>query len=197
MRKITEIRVFGLHSVPQNFPEGQDTELKPFYKERKNLYCSRRFSGETKFFKIGKLDKPIHLKFDDNCKIYSEHPKELEKLVSEIKVMAMFDRYGKFFSDGDERNIFKITIERGGRKIEFEFGTSIVDSSVNMAPSMYDILCVLRSESYCPIDFDEFCSEFGYNTDSIKAAKAHRECLKMRAKVERIFRSEELEYLPS
>lgn len=197
MRKTTEIKVYGIQSIPQDFPEGQETERKPFHKEG-SKYVSGLFSGETKFFKIGKLDKPVRLKIDDSCKEYSEHPEELEKLVSEIEVTATFDRYGEHFPGNDhKRNIFKITVKRNGREIEFEYGSSVVASSVNMAPSMYDILCTLRVESHCPLDFDEFCLEFGYDTDSIKASKTHRDSLKMRAKIEKIFSSEELEYLPS
>ena len=50
---------------------------------------------------------------------------------------------------------------------------------------MYDILATLTK--YDPIDFNNFCLDFGYNTDSIKALKTYKAVVKEYKAVVRLF----------
>ncbi len=43
----------------------------------------------------------------------------------------------------------------------------------------------------CPESFEEFCSEFGYDNDSIKASKIWEGCLVQTRNLHRVFPSEE------
>lgn len=79
--------------------------------------------------------------------------------------------YGKHFADDKEsRYIFNCTLSRNGKKYTFNFGQSI--AAGNVEPTMYDILTCLTK--YNPETFEDFCSEYGYNTDSINAQKTYK-----------------------
>lgn len=145
----------------------------------------------------------------------SKYTEQAEKFLKDTGTTfkAEFLNHGKHFEDDKEmRDIYKITLERNGRKWDFNFGQSIARSgdafghrkkcsksncqTVNNlgvckvhdtrreAPNAYDVLaCIEKSDVGT---FEEFCSNFGYNTDSKKAEKVYfavqkesKECLKM------------------
>jgi len=60
-------------------------------------------------------------------------------------------------------------------------------------PSAYDAFATITK--YDPGSFSEFCSEFGYDTDSIKARDAWQAMVEEWAQVRRFFTSEEIEWL--
>ncbi len=62
---------------------------------------------------------------------------------------------------------------------------------------LYLILCCVRSEFYIPPIFEDFCSEFGYDTNSRKAFSMWQESLKVSQKFQSIFTDEEIESFPS
>jgi hypothetical protein len=78
--------------------------------------------------------------------------------------------YGKHFAeDKENRHIFNCTLTRKGKRYTFNFGQSIAAGSVE--PTMYDILTCLTKHD--PETFENFCSEYGYNEDSIKSLKTY------------------------
>jgi hypothetical protein len=66
-------------------------------------------------------------------------------------------------------------------------------NSIKNPPTAHDILSCL--DATCPLDFDEWCLQFGYETNNRKAYASWEACLKQRAALERMFNSEELEQL--
>lgn len=64
-------------------------------------------------------------------------------------------------------------------------------------PTAYDILTCLGGDSYVSDDFDEFCSEYGYNnepgSERTKARKIWKACLAQNAKLHRCFTEEQIE----
>jgi len=61
------------------------------------------------------------------------------------------------------------------------------------APTAYDILtCLTKSDTG---SFEEFCSEFGYDTDSIKAERIYKLVLEEWSNVQRIWTDTEIEKL--
>lgn len=60
-------------------------------------------------------------------------------------------------------------------------------------PTEYDILACLTK--YDPYTFENFCSEYGYDTDSMKANKTYYAVLEEYRNIERIFTAEQLEEL--
>ena len=78
--------------------------------------------------------------------------------------------YGYHFTnDKENRYIFNCTLTRKGKRYTFNFGQSIAAGSVE--PTMYDILACLTKHD--PETFENFCSEYGYNEDSIKSLKTY------------------------
>lgn len=62
---------------------------------------------------------------------------------------------------------------------------------------LYSILTCVRSEYSCPATFDDFCTEFGYDTDSRKAYRTFEACTEQSRKLSRVFTPEEIESFPS
>ena len=64
-------------------------------------------------------------------------------------------------------------------------------------PTAYDILTCLGSDSYVSDDFDEFCSEYGYDntpgSERTKARKIWKLCLAQNKKLHRYFTEEQIE----
>jgi len=159
----------------------------------------------------------------EKCIKYSEKPEELRALLGELSVSVELDGIKKYFSeDTTPRLCGKITIERKPRRpAVFSFGFSINDTEAFQPPKghnwdeqrknsrinakkreefqhdlLYTVLACCASDYYCPKSFVDFCGEYGYSTDSIKARDTHRACLEQSAKLENIFRPAEVEALP-
>lgn len=135
----------------------------------------------------------------------------LEKHKAKIK--TKFVAYDKHFPDDDKpRDIYEVTIEREGHKpYVFRFGQSIMNSSgyvelcadqrrdrgesyssvqkyrkqAHRPPSDYDILAAVTKND--PGTFEEFCGDFGYDTDSRKAEGIYFAVQKEFSEVRRIF----------
>lgn len=64
-------------------------------------------------------------------------------------------------------------------------------------PTAYDILTCLGGDSYVDDDFEEFCSEYGYDntpgSERTKARKIWRACLAQNEKLHRCFTEEQIE----
>lgn len=151
---------------------------------------------------------------------------------TDTNVIIEFLRNGKHFDDDKEnRDVYKVTIKRGGRRFSFEFGNStsnsqyyqdnnikertyntcgaprsggyrILDISKYMPyislksgtpPSEYDILTCLTK--YDVGSFEDFCDEYGYDTDSRKAKKTYKAVEKEYTNVCKIWSDVEIEQL--
>lgn len=78
--------------------------------------------------------------------------------------------------------------------IEKKWFNNIVDTvDIAITPTAYDILACL-SPLY-ENNFEDFCSSFGYDVDSIKAKKTYNACLKQDSNLGKLFSHDELERL--
>lgn len=83
---------------------------------------------------------------------------------------------------GVTRDIFLVALTNkiSGKMYRTEFGQSLAESHKDNRPkhkpSVADVLYSI--ERYDPETFDDFCSNFGYNNDSIKAHKIYIEAQK-------------------
>lgn len=92
--------------------------------------------------------------------------------------------YRKYFVDDREyRFVFKLRLKRNKKQYTFTFGQSIAQGSNE--PNLYDVLACLTK--YDPNTFEDFCSEFGYDSDSRNAVKIYKAVCKERQAVERLF----------
>lgn len=100
--------------------------------------------------------------------------------------------YGKHFTDDKEsRYIFNCTLKHNRKRYTFNFGQSIAAGM--QEPTMYDVLSCLQK--YEVGTFDDFCSAYGYNNDSIKAHKTYLAVDREYKNMLRVFGSELLEQM--
>ena len=101
-----------------------------------------------------------------------------------VKMVVLDTEYGKHFDDDrDNRYIFKIKLSRNGKSYTFKFGQSIVGG--DKEPTFYDIFTCLQKHDVG--SFEDFCGEFGYDTDSRKAERSYNAVCKEYKGVERLF----------
>ena len=121
-----------------------------------------------------------------------------------VSFKATFIKNGKHFTDDKEdRDIFRCTFKRLNFKtfssqycqFSLKFGQSINNSTGTgkNKPTSYDVLSCLQK--YDVGTFEDFCSEFGYDTDSRKAEKTYKAVCKEFANVQRFFTNDEIEQL--
>ena len=118
--------------------------------------------------------------------IMSEYLKQANDFAKKFGVkLKIVDReYGKHFSDDkEERWRFKCKLIRHGKSYTFWFGQSI--AAGDEKPNIYDVLSCL--DKYESRDFDDFCSNYGYDNNSIKALKTYKLVEKEYENVERLF----------
>ncbi|KKN68468.1 hypothetical protein LCGC14_0451040 [marine sediment metagenome] len=85
-----------------------------------------------------------------------------------------------FDDDKESRDVFGITFRRmrGSCSIAHRFGITFGQSTADSTgsgdnkPSAYAVLTCLTKRD--PGTFEEFCAEYGYDTDSRKAEKTHK-----------------------
>lgn len=99
-----------------------------------------------------------------------------------------------FDGDKEKRDIYKFTFKRGSRSFYGQFGQSISDIIHKpIEPTAYDILACLTK--YDPGTFEDFCREFGYDTDSRSAEKTYNAVCEEYEKVKTIWTDAEIEQL--
>lgn len=96
-----------------------------------------------------------------------------------------------FDEDKDCRDIYWITLKNSSHRYRFTFGQSIANAGE--APSEYDVLACLTK--YDPNSFEDFCSDFGYDSDSRRAEKTYKAVCKEWENITKLFTSEEIEQL--
>lgn len=98
-----------------------------------------------------------------------------------------------FYFPGDEytRDIYNIVLKNKAHRYRFTFGQSIANAGKH--PTAYEVLSCLQK--YDVGTFDDFCSDFGYDTDSRKAYKAYKAVLREWKNVGLLFTTEQLEML--
>ncbi len=101
-----------------------------------------------------------------------------------VKLQILGMDYKKHFSEDDTcRWVFKCKLSRGKKSYTFNFGQSI--AAGDEEPTMYDVLACLQK--YDVGSFENFCGDFGYDTDSRKAEKIYKAVCKEYEGVSRVF----------
>ena len=99
------------------------------------------------------------------------------------KLTVLDYKYKPMWGEKQSRYVFKCRLSRGRKQYTFEFGQSLYNGSKE--PTMYDVLpCLEKSDVGT---FEDFCDEFGYDTDSRRAERTYNAVRKEYAAVERLF----------
>ena len=95
----------------------------------------------------------------------------------------------------DERHGIKynVIIKNAKHHFSFAFWDSIHNQENNLKPTAYDVLACLTK--YDVGSFKNFCDDFGYDTDSITAAKTYKAVKKEFANIIQLWTSSEIEKL--
>lgn len=130
----------------------------------------------------------------------------LKKTQTAFKAEFLENR--KYFEDDQAaRDVYIITLTRGSRIFKFTFGQSLEKSKYflleknknnknllkEITPTAYDVLAGLQK--YDVGSFDNFCIEFGYNSDSIKAKKIYHAVVKEFNEVQKLWSDQEINEL--
>ena len=76
--------------------------------------------------------------------------------------------------------------------LTFPFWGSISDRKNHVTPSAYDVLACISGDTNTPDTFKEFCDEYGYDSDSIRAEAMWKRCHIFSKQLQAFFTSEEL-----
>lgn len=116
----------------------------------------------------------------------SEYTKQANEFAAKhgVKLTVIDTDYRKYFPDDTQaRTVFKLRLQRGKKQYTFNFGQSIAAGSEE--PTMYDVLACMTK--YDVGSFEDFCGEFGYDTDSRTAERIYGAVCKEYAAIERLF----------
>jgi hypothetical protein len=166
------------------------------------------------------IDKKIILRSNitRNCKKRSykimDYLKQAQDFLdkTDTKMIVKYLKFDKYFADDKEcRDIYKITLIRNDKSYSFTFGQSIINSGEvvkqdkrfpnyrymdkisRQGPTAYDVLACL--EKYPQENFKDFCANFGYDNDSIKAYKIYKAVKEQYNNLARMFTQKELEQM--
>jgi len=96
---------------------------------------------------------------------------------------------GNKASPWDEHNYnnHRVTVSKGGKRTSFEFWASIANPELRSPSDLREAFGCFLSDACAGLQsFDDFCSDFGYDTDSRKAEKTYRACERAWEKAKRI-----------
>lgn len=109
-----------------------------------------------------------------------------EAIKGSLEIDIKFLFHGKMQWDNptnsDTRDVYLVTLkDKNGRKCEILYGQCIAESSNQNSkpkkkPTFADVLYSIERND--PETFDDFCSNFGYDNDSIKDHKIYMEVQK-------------------
>lgn len=85
---------------------------------------------------------------------------------------------------------YLVTFRRGKQSLTLSFWNSLHDQENGKAPTSYDVLAAI--EKYEVGTYEDFCSNYGYDTDSRKAYTTYKLVLKEYTKVSGFFTESEL-----
>lgn len=83
-------------------------------------------------------------------------------------------------------------VSLNGVDFEFKLGIGHVHKKTKkpLAPTLYAVLNCLIMDANCgSISFDDFCIDYGYNSDSIKDFNTYQECMRTKTKLKSVLKN--------
>lgn len=122
-----------------------------------------------------------------------EYNKEMRKILTHAGINVDIIYITKSFTNWDKDNLhnqYKVVLKRGKNEMQFDFWDSLYNTNNNKKPTTYDVIACL--EWYNIYDFEDFCFNFGYDIDSIKAFNIYTECQKQQKELFQLIPEEEI-----
>lgn len=139
--------------------------------------------------------------WDDNAGGLSFHDRQaLDFLAAHgIKCRANLADKQKAPAWADEGGVhgqhFRVTLSKKRARLVFDYWGSQKDAETGKHPSAYDVLACISSEANTPDTFADFCREYGYESDSIKALATFKRANTFARRLRAFFTAGELEGL--
>lgn len=121
------------------------------------------------------------------CSIHASFHKPYNSTTTKKGFASLFDLFKDAIESGDDKGV------KGFGYFRSYKGTSYQIKKQDKAPSDYDILAAITK--YDPCTFEDFCNEYGYDTDSRKAETTYQAVRKEFTDLSKIFTGEELEQM--
>ena len=112
---------------------------------------------------------------------YEQQANDFLKSVNASIKMEYLEHRPYFPHEKDSRDIYKVRIRRKGKQMTFTFGANL---NGDKPTASYILACLTK---YDPGTFDDFCSDYGYDTDSREAERIYKAVIKEWCNVERVF----------
>lgn len=112
--------------------------------------------------------------------------------IQKIKISAEYigDKKSSWSDENWHNN--RVTVKSNGRQFSFDFWGSIINPECRSVSDLkHAVYCAVSDARSGDMEFNDFCAEFGYNTDSIKAHEAWKACRAMKKKVDRVLTVEQ------
>jgi len=130
----------------------------------------------------------------------SEYDKQAETFLKHcnlaVKIAYLDNNPPQWDEDqGHDRLRYRVTIQRKDthKSLSFIFWDSIANAEKGERPTPYDVLTCVSSDSNVYDSFEDFCGEFGYDTDSRKAEGTWKKVKKFADRINAFFTETELE----
>ena len=111
----------------------------------------------------------------------------LKDLSKNVKLVIVSNKpkldYDKWDEWQKNAKAYRLKLIYQGRSFSFDFWQGC---GITHEPEAEGVLKCLLSDARVPEDFEEFCRGFGYDTDSRKAERTHKACLKIRSNMKRL-----------
>lgn len=123
----------------------------------------------------------------------SEYDVKMKKILNENDIKVNIIYITQSYTNWDKENLhnqYKIVVKRGNKQMQYDFWDSLANTQECKKPSIYDVVSCL--EWYSIYDFEDFCCNFGYDTDSLKAFNIYTECQKQQKELFEIIPEEEI-----
>lgn len=121
---------------------------------------------------------------------YEEKIKEILKSEGiSVDIIFVTNSYPKW-DKNILHNQYKVVLKRGNKQMQYDFWDSLYNTEKGLKPSKYDVMSCL--EWYEIYDFEDFCMNFGCDTDSIKAFETYKECQKQQKELFELIPEEEI-----
>ena len=113
----------------------------------------------------------------------------MEAYYREFRISAIYkgDKAARFDARNTNRHVVWITNMLTGKRTSFEFWTSLAQPKMKDDRDVLDAFDCFISDGMAAIgSFEDFCMDFGYDTDSRRAYGIYQACRRSREKLERI-----------
>ena len=86
----------------------------------------------------------------------------------------------------------KLTYNKKSMNFNYSMGIALTENDITIDSCLYSLILDADSIEYT---FNEFCDNFGYDSDSIKANNIYKACIKTSKQLNRLFNADELNQL--